>query len=500
MKSPNILLITTDEQRFDHIGIKGMAGVCTPNMDRLSQEGIAFDRAYTASPTCTPARVSILTGQYPSVHGAYTIGVSCNLDPQRTIAFWLKKPGYSTALFGKTHFVARSDEARHLAGTEETPDSDFFHKFTGPYMGFDYIQTCIGHTTNTKPDMHYRIFLENLGIDYKQWFPQLTGTDDQNEVGVWNIPEQYHDTHWVASKTTEWIRDKSNDDDPWFCWASFQDPHAPFICPDPYFSQVDMDGVELYEDYRDGEFDDKPGFYKNRYNNDWSEFEDSKGVPCAYAYKELKSAKKRRQALQATLGMLRFIDDRLGRIIKTLEETGQAENTVIIFTSDHGEYHGHHGFWYKGFPAYDDAQRIPFIVWGPGYVQPQGLSDSFASLVDVPGTILSLAGIEKPQGLQGYDLTDVLKGKTQNVRDCVRIENNATCKVFQETLVTDPYKLVIYRDSDDGELYNLKTDPDQYANLWSDERNQSVKLQLIQKLCQQKMKDIGHLPPRKAFA
>ena len=159
MARPNILFITTDQQRFDHLGLKGLQAIDTPYLDRLGREGVHFDRAYCPSPVCTPTRVSLLTGRYPSSHLAYTIGVTPDPFPGPTLPEVLGRAGYVTALFGKTHFVRREDEARQMAGGVE-PDAAFFRQWRGPYLGFQTFEGSTGHTINNIPAMHYRTFLD----------------------------------------------------------------------------------------------------------------------------------------------------------------------------------------------------------------------------------------------------------------------------------------------------------------------------------------------------
>ena len=187
-KRPNILLITTDQQRHDHLGVAGLRGIETPNLDRLATEGVRFKRAYCPSPICTPSRVSLLTGRYPSSHGAYSIGVTPDPFPTPTLPELLRKSGYRTALLGKPHFVRIADHSRHILGKDVPLESDEWAEFDGPYVGFDFVQVCIGHTTNASPNMHYRQFLERAGVDYSPWFPQTTDTFDHHWVGAWQIP------------------------------------------------------------------------------------------------------------------------------------------------------------------------------------------------------------------------------------------------------------------------------------------------------------------------
>ena len=285
--------------------------------------------------------------------------------------------------------------------------------------------------------------------------------------------------------TQDWI-EKQSSDQPWFCWASFQDPHEPFVCPEPWFSQVRTAEIEPFEGVRPGEFDDKPAFYASG----WDGIHDQFGVPCVYEKPQWDAAAK--TALQATLGMIKFLDHRIGTILKTLEAAGQAQDTIIIFTSDHGEMHGHHGYWGKGLTAYDDCQRVPLIVWGPGRVAAQDATDALANLVDLPKTILTLTGTDQPTRLQGADLSPILAASKVTVQNATMIECRPTHSSFyQQTFVTDRHKLVVYRDLDTGELYDLRDDPDQYVNLWDKPEHAALKLRLLHRLSQFHMEREG---------
>ena len=196
-----------------------------------------------------------------------------------------------------------------------------------------------------------------------------------------------------------------------------------------------------------------------------------------------------------------FLDDRIGAILRALEQTGQANNTVVVFTSDHGEMHGHHGFWGKGLPAWEDCQRVPFLVWGPGLVNRIGTTQALANLVDLPRTFLSMAGLPLPYGMQGADLSPILRGQAQSVQDWTMIETRPThLTVYQQTLVTDRYKLVVYRDQTYGELYDLHNDPDQYVNLWDRPEHAKLRGEMLLKFAQATMQKEGVRNPRQAFA
>jgi arylsulfatase A-like enzyme len=500
-RKPNILLITTDQMRFDHLGLMGVKGIATPNLDRLGREGFHFNRGYTSSPVCTPARLTLLTGQYPSSHGGYTIGVSPDPFPERTLPKILGESGYATALIGKAHFVRRALEAEHVAGFPHPPVS-FFATHAGPYAGFDYVQLATHHTTNGAPECHYHAWLESQGVDYSKWFPDVHGRHDHAQTGAWNIPVEYHDSTWITDTTLDWLGKRNKDGDPWFAWASYNDPHEPFVCPEPWYSSVRMEEVELFEEYREGEFEDKPPFYQSVYEQDrWDrdyKNEVDIDVPCAFARRDLDG--KHCEALQATLGMVAMLDHEVGRLLDALEAAGQADNTLIVFTTDHGEIHGHHGLWHKGLFAYEDCQRIPFLAWGPGIVKPTGASEALVNLVDLPRTFLSLANLPIPQGMQGEDLRPVLTGKKESVQNETLVELQATKKIYQQSLITERYKLIVYRDQDYGELYDLRDDPDQYRNLWGNPDAAAIKTDLMHRFIQFNMKKEGHVHDRQAFA
>lgn len=494
---PNILLITTDQQRFDHLGVAGEPGIKTPHLDQLAQRGAWLRRAYCPSPICTPTRLSLLTGRYPSSHGGYSIGVTVNPFPSPTLPELLAAGGYATALVGKTHFVARSDEHAHIRGIDTAVDEDF-RNWSGPYLGFGYVRVSSGHTINCIPNMHYREFIEKTGTDYRRWFPQMSPGYDNLIAGAWALPDDLHDTNWVAQESIEWLNRQESK--PWFLWASFQDPHEPFVCPEPWFSQVDQDVLRTYSGPPSHGFQDRPDFYADvlkHGESGWGVIDDGYGVPCVFRWPRMDA--QARVALQATAGMVRFLDHRIGQILNKLEATGRLENTIVIFTSDHGEMHGHHGYWGKGLMAFDDCQRVPLLISGPG-VALRGACDALVNLVDLPRTILSLAGLATPATWQGVDLGPLLQNKVREVQAETFIECQATANIFQLTCVTGSYKMVLYRDCESGEFYDLANDPDQQENLWGVGETVSFQKRLATRL--RASGRLSHFPQqqRKAFA
>jgi arylsulfatase A-like enzyme len=494
---PNILLITSDQHRADHLGLLGTPGFNTPNFDRMAREGVHFNRAYTPCPICTPCRVSLLTGQYPSRHGAYSIGVSLDPFPTTTLPAVLGDAGYHTALFGKHHFVRRDDELEHITGIKNPP-ADFWKTWNGPYVGFQEFQANTGHTINNLPEAHYRQFLEVSGQDYKQWFPQYRDEEyDYFKTGPWAIPPELHDSSWVAQVTNDYLHRHADDEQPWFCWASFQDPHEPFVCPEPWYSQVDDDALQTYPEHQDGEFDDRHEIYRRMHERDFGPLDDGNRMPSCFGEPE----RPVRDSLRATAGMVNFLDDRLGAIFKTLEETGQLDNTLIVYTTDHGEMHGNHGLWGKGCAAYEDVQRIPLLAWAPGLIPATGTTEALANIVDLPRTFLQFAGVDAPYDMQGADLSPVLRREQETVQDAVVVELRPTqSTLYQTTLVTASHKLVVYRDTDEGELYDLARDPNQYRNLWNDADSRDLRDTLMRRLVRANMEREPNFNPRVSFA
>ncbi|MCW8131918.1 MAG: sulfatase-like hydrolase/transferase [Planctomycetota bacterium] len=512
---PNFLLITTDQQRWDTLSLYGLPGYRTPVLDGLARDGFCFDRAYCSSPICTPSRVTLLTGQYPSRHGAHTIGTAPVFNGP-TLPGELSNAGYGTAMIGKTHFTSRAIEAKHTAGLlharKEDPDppEDFWTAYDGPYLGFEFVRVGWGHTNERVPGEHYRAWLNAQGVNLDDYHGvhgmealRHPGGKDVIPTGLWsNVPEQYHKTKWITDETLGFVEREQAAGRPWFCWTSYEDPHFPFVCPDPYYSAVDMRGV-AFPRHRPGELDGKPPFYNTYYktgawNDGRTDFYDGHSVP-ACRRDRWHSVET---DTQAYIGMCNMIDAYVGRIVERLRALGALENTLLVFTSDHGEYLGHHGFWGKGIPAYEDAQRVPCVAhWPKASAQARkGRTQALFSLVDIPQTFLDAAGVPAPPGMQGVSQVPVLKGEKASVRDWAMLEMHATPKVYQQTYITCRHKLVVYRDAPYGELYDLEKDPEQFENLWDDPAHAATRRELMHRFLKANMEKDGVLPPRIAPA
>ncbi len=502
----NVLVITSDQQRWDALGVYNDR-IRTPNLDTLARRGVVCDHAYTPNPVCTPARVSLLTGEYPSRHGCYTIGTSLPED-YPTVPARLAEAGYFTALCGKAHFQRCTNEPDDAPGTFESPphiyDQDFFDRWSGPYYGFQHARLAIAHgSMRSAASMHYGAWLRARGVDIDRHF----GRHEYAHFGPWDLPPEHHYSTWTANETIAAIDLARDADKPFFLWSSFQDPHNPCVVPEPWASMYDPDNMPDYR-LREGELDDKPPFYRGC--QQWGrpgwqglgdpELDGEKNWYCFRGLPEMDD-RRTRELTAIYYGMVSFMDEQIGRIFAALDERGLWDRTVVVFTADHGDYLGNHGLWWKGLPAYQDAQRVPFLAWHPQCRTPGGRSKGFHSLVDIGPTALACAGVPLPAGMQGVDQTRAWCDAEHVERDWAMVEYRPTEGPFmQKTLVHDRWKLVVYHGRDYGELYDLQADPDQYRNLWDDPDHREVRWGLLRKLIFAEMDKDGSLRPRDAWA
>jgi uncharacterized sulfatase len=470
-RQKNILLITSDEQRKDSLGLYQPAGpTCTPHLDALAADGVVFDRAYTPHATCTPARASILTGQYASRHGAYTIGTALDWNCLK-VSDLLADAGYETYAVGKMHFRPVSTPGE-FESAPLVEDLDFWREKGEPYYGFRHCRLLNRHTNQALAwGMHYGVWLRDrhgLGpADFKKYF---NGADLYGGgSGRWDLPRDCHQSVFVAEQTLAALERHGPDTRPFFIWASFTDPHNPLAAPPPYDTLFDPQRVD-YRPYRDGEFRDKPTCYQQLYDAESPRqlpFSDRLGIPGAYSVKRFPESLVRR-GIAVHHGMVTLLDEEVGRIIAALKARGLYDDTLILYTTDHGDTLGNHGFVGKGFPAYEEVYNIPLIVKpAAGQGRRAVRSAALCGLTDLVPTVLDVNGLDVPEAMQGRSLGDELRGVAGSGRPGYIIENRLVETGFcQRMLVTERYKLVVYQDAPLHELYDLAADRDQYVNLW----------------------------------
>lgn len=484
---PNILLITSDQQHYDTLGFANPR-ISTPALDRLAREGTNFTRAYCNNPTCTPSRATIITGMYPSWHGAWSLGTKLFEDVP-TVGDLFQRNGYITSLIGKAHFqqLASRPGMESIECQPTLRDLDFWRNFRGPWYGFRFVETARMHADEFHAGGHYGVWMEQRGLkNWRDYFQQYPPDPKQpKRKHSWNLPQEFHYTTWTAEKTIDYIRQHQSENRPFFCWSSFHDPHPPYLVPEPWASMYDPGDMRPGR-LTPGEHDRNPPHFamtQDR-NADWSVYQEcgqlNHGFSC-----HLQDEASLRKDMAVYYGMTSFMDQQIGRILTSLDEMGLADNTIVVFTTDHGHFLGQHGLTAKGAFHYEDLIRLPFLVRWPGKVPAGATSDALQALIDLPETFLAAAGIEIPGIMQGVNQLDVWQGKAKAARQDVICEfRHQPTKVHLRTLITERYKLTLYRDQRYGELFDLREDPGELHNRFDDPAYTQVRTNLIAEFLQ----------------
>lgn len=503
-EKPNILFITTDQQHWNTIQALGNDTIQTPNLNRLVHEGISFDRTYVTNPTCSPSRSSIMTGHYPSRHGCWNIGVALD-KKHKTIGGIMSENGYQTGLFGKAHFQPVLKEGS-FEGRPNIHQRDFWKNWEGPYYGFNKVAMVHGHgDEDSSHGMHYGAWLEEQGIDPAKYF----GPGGGHREGSWDLPEEYHYTRWTADKTMEFIETaNSNKNGPFFAWCSFQDPHNAFLCPEPWNSMYDPKDLPPFKE-RKGEMMDKPKIHQYMMEDRMHELDvhvtsdpghDTGGIQCLGHTNTKIGYERAYKWLASYYAMISLIDYHIGRILDKLDELGLADDTLVIFTSDHGDYAGNHGLWLKGPIHYEDILRVPFLARWKGQITSGARTNSLLSLVDIAPTIMDICGINAEPSMQGVSQLETFKNPESASRDWCLVENRAEPDFYVKTLVMGRYKMNYYLNRNEGELYDLVEDPYEYVNLYNKSEYADLRTQMFMKLVDIYGELENPYPPRESFA
>ena len=442
---PNILWFCTDQQRFDTIGALGNSFVKTPTLDRLVSDGTAFTNCYVQSPICTPSRSSFMTGLYPSrLHNTRNGNDTFPAEAPPLISKLISDAGYDCGNVGKFHLTS--------SGKRTEPRLD---------DGYRYWQFSHAPRDDWESGHHYADWVKAKGGDLNA----LRESEDR-------VPAELHQTTWGCEKAIEFLSEDRSGGEPWFLSVNIYDPHPPFIPPKEYsdkFDPAEMPGPHF-----------EPGDLKIQERLKEVDFQDEIQEPDAHDAKT-------KQALY--YAMISLIDDQFARVLEALDETGQAENTVVIFTSDHGETLGDHGLMYKGCRFYEGLIKVPLIVRWPGQFQAGVQADGLVEMLDLSATLLDLAEVEIPEYFQGKSLRPVLTGEVSGaeIRPFVRCEYfdaldsyfTGGSGAFGTMYRRGRYKLSVYHGFETGELYDLESDPWEHKDLWNSPEHKDLKAELI---------------------
>ena len=480
-KRPNILLITSDQQHWNTIGAFNPE-ISTPHLDRLVAEGTTFTRAYCPNPTCTPSRSSIITGMYPSQHGAWTLGTKLP-EEAHTVGEDLQQAGYRTALIGKAHFqpAYTSDAYPSIESQPLLQDLEYWKKFQGPYYGFEQIEMLRNHAHEHLVGQHYAIWLEEKGCqNWRDYYAQPTGKLTYDVQHKWDIPEEYHYSTWIAERTNALLEDYKQNDDNFFLWASFPDPHPPYLVPEPWCSMYDPDQLTIPSVVA-GEHDNNPPHFKlsQEQGPDFSPYYET-GYGVHGFHSHLHTTEQLKKDIAVYYGMVSLMDKYIGSILDKLDELGLAEDTIVVFTTDHGHFIGQHGLIAKGAFHYEDLLKLPFIVRYPQEVAAGATSHAMQSLVDLAPTFLKFAGVPIPGAMTGKDQSEVWLGNQEKVRTNIICEfHHEPTTVNLRTYVNERYKITVYYNQEYGEMFDLAEDPNEIRNLWDRPEYGELKSRLL---------------------
>ena len=484
-KRPNILLITSDQQHYSTLGAVNDK-IQTPALDRLCREGTRFDRAYCPNPTCTPTRASIITGMMPSQHGAWSLGTKLFEDVP-TVGDTLRGAGYFTSLVGKAHFqpLATRYGMESIECQPLMRDLDFWRNFHGPWYGFEYVETARMHGDESHAGQHYAIWMEARGLenwkDYFDPWPPLPKKDHIYTDGAqtWDLPEELHYSVWTAERTIAQLERAAEEERPFFVWSSFHDPHPPYIVPEPWASMYDPQDMPLGR-LTEGEHENNPIHFRKTQEDDpdwWRAAR--KGEAIHGGHSHLHDTERLKRSMATYYGMTSFMDQQIGRILDALDRLGQADNTLVVFSTDHGHFLGHHGLIAKAIHHYEDLLRIPFIVRQPGAVPAGRASEAIQNLVDLSPTFLAAAGVEVPIAMTGVNQLDNWRGGDPARTWSITENHHGTTHFHMRTYVNQRYKITVYRDGADGELFDLVEDPGEVNNLWRAPAAAELKAELL---------------------
>ncbi len=486
MPALNILLITSDQQHWRTLG-QNNPEIQTPALDKLAEQGSSFTRAYCPNPTCTPTRSSLITGKYPSQHGAYSLGTKLP-ETEPTIGELFSGAGYRTALVGKAHFqpLRSSEEYSSLEAYPTLQDLDFWQDFTGPFYGFDHVELARNHTDEAHVGQHYALWMEEKGLhNWRDYYLEPTGNVTAQRR-KWLIPEQFHYNAWIAERSNALMSQYHDAEQPFFLWASFFDPHPKYLVPEPWDTMYDPEEITV-PGITAGEHDANPPHLQLTQdpNADFSPWQEANGSACHGFHSHLHDREELAKDIACYYGMVSCMDKYIGQIIDHLDQLGLAENTLVIFTSDHGHYFGQHGLVAKGAFHYDDGIRVPMIARLPGCIPAGRTSHSLQSLVDYAPTLLDYCGMDIPQDMTGISQVAIWNGDEAKAREHVIIENrHQPTTLHLKTYIDKRYKITLYFNRDYGEIFDLQDDPGEVKNLWQDSE---LRGQLTEKLLRAEM-------------
>ena len=492
-----ILFITSDQQRYDSLGVTGGEIARTPNLDALATEGILYRRAHPQNVVCMPSRATMITGQHVSTHGVWMNGVPLPVETPNA-AKVLREAGYATALVGKAHFEPFLDPflrfRENQLGVEDSTD--------GAHRGFDHMELA---THSPRGWTHYAQWLGRTHPDQLDGFyPVLDlATMEVNHVGGGDtgapqvtanpIARELYHTDWITDRAIAWL-DAQDDDADWFCWVSFPDPHHPWDPPEAEMRRVDWRELDLPPGYVEDRqqlerlLDERPAHWRAWWEGrlvsnyeapaDW--------VPATLTADQVREVNARVHVENE------LIDEAVGRLLDAVRRRGWDADTDVIFTTDHGEFQGDHGLLFKGPYHVDALMRLP-LIWrpAPSTGTTPSVVDEPVGLLDLAPTFCQVAGLDVPDWMEGRALPSSQQDARSQRRERVLTEWDSLHptgvevhlrSIFRDGLLATSYGRGTVHGGHEGELYDTTEDPLQRVNRWDDPAYRSLRDELVDDL------------------
>ncbi len=456
--APNILVFMTDQQRADVIDPSHPCR--TPHAERLMKEGLHFREAYTPSPHCCPSRATFMTGVVPSRHGVYN-----NVNTPTAIhrGVYPGVPMFSQRLQDARYQLSYTGKW-HVSSLEDPVERGWNELL---------VTATKGNYTHRRP-LNFEKMMKDVDAPRRRGWVKRPGWGDIKVYGSNPVPEELRDRPWEAHNDYPIVEQALQElprlaaaAQPWCLYVGTNGPHDPFIVPEPYAKLYDPKTIELPPNYRDT-LDDKPRIYQRMRKQYWDQL----------------SEDEIRESIAHYWGYCSMQDDYLGLLLDALEKTGQAENTLVIFMSDHGEYLGAHGLYCKGVPSFREGYHIPCVMrWPNGIKNPGRVVDEFVSLEDFAPTFTDLAGAQDLGPVTGRSLKPFMEHQTPgDWRDARFTQMNGVELYYTQRAVQTKAHKYVYNGFDFDELYDLEKDPHEMKNLVDDPGYRDIKQDLCRRM------------------
>lgn len=451
-EKPNIILIMVDQMRYDCLGANGNPIISTPNLDMMAKQGYNFENAYTAVPSCIASRAALMTGLKQENHGrvGYEDGITWNY--KNTIAKEFTKIGYQTECIGKMHVFPERNRC-----------------------GFEHVKLHDGYLhAARKYGKKYGTQFENTD-DYLSWFKSKKGTQaDLMDNGLdcnswvarpWMHEEELHPTNWVVTESIDFLK-RQDPTVPSFLKMSFTRPHSPLDPPTYYFNMY-MDLINEFPKINIGQGDKST--------------EEEESVFSTIAIKGVYSKYDLNRMRAAYYGAITHIDHQIGRFLIALKEHGMDKNSIILFTSDHGDQLGEHNLFRKAYP-YQGSIHIPFIIYDPGNMLNGTIQqiDELVELRDIFPSLIDFAVNQEVEDIDGISLKDCLYEKEFRTRDYLHGEHSFGMESSQY-IITKDWKYIWYPCKGTEQLFNLKDDSNEEIDLSKDDKSR-ISLEKLKKI------------------